>query len=114
MFIFLIIGLLLGALVIIFAVQNIATVAVVFLTWRFEGSLALIVVLAIATGMVISWLLSLSQTMKRNAVISALTRENEMLKGEVVNKKVEVETEKSKLAATNAYIDDIEKNPIHG
>ena len=36
---------------------------------------------------------------------------NNKLKDELVHKEIEVETEKSKAAATNAYIDDLEKNP---
>lgn len=118
MFIFLIIGLLLGALVLIFAVQNIAVVNVVFLTWQFEGSLALIVVLSIAVGMLLSWFLSLPNIFNKQARISKLKREKDTLKDEVEYKKIEVEktkmeveNEKAKLSATNAYIDGLEKRP---
>ncbi len=109
MFLFLIIGLLLGALVIIFAVQNIATVSVVFLTWQFEGSLALILVLAVAAGMVLSALLSIPARMKKRQERTKLATKNEVLTEELTTKKIEVEDEKSKVAATNAYLDDLEK-----
>lgn len=111
MFIFLIIGIIVGALVIIFALQNITTISVVFLSWQFEGSLALILVLALVAGMVISSLLSVPAQMKRRAQILKLKSENRELEEKLTNKKIEVEDEKSKLAATNAYVDDLEKNP---
>ncbi len=111
MFIFLIIGLLLGALVIIFAAQNLAMVSVTFLTWHFEGSLALILVLAVVAGMVMGWLLSLQNIFNKRHQISKLKDTNEKLADELVVKKVEVEEEKSKLEATNAYLDDLERKP---
>jgi|GEM_PF-1916162 len=88
MFIFLIIGLLVGALVIIFAVQNIATVDAVFLTWHFEGSLALILVLAVVAGMIISSLLSLPDSFKKKFQISKLKDTNVKLQDELITKKM--------------------------
>lgn len=111
MFIFLIIGLLLGALVVMFALQNLTTVAVTFLVWEINGSLALVLVIAVFIGMIISWLLGLSQSFKKSAQISRFTRENETLKEDLDTTKIEVESEKNKVAATNAYIDDLEKTP---
>lgn len=111
MFISLILGLLLGAGVIIFAVQNIATTSVVFLVWEFEGSLALMVVLAIAVGMAISWLLSIPGAFNRRIQISRLKSNNEKLADQLTDTKVKVEEEKSKVAATNAYLDKLEKSP---
>ena len=109
MFIFLIIGLLAGALVIVFAAQNTATVSVVFLTWHFEGSLAFIIVLAIVIGVVIGWLLSLQNAIRKRSLVNKLKDTNQKLAQELDVKKVEVEEEKSKVAATNAYLDDLEK-----
>lgn len=110
MFTFLIIGLFVGAFVIIFALQNIATVSVVFLVWQFNGSLALILVLAVFAGMIISWALSLQGISYRKHQINSLKNNNAELTDELDIKKVEVEEEKSKMAATNAYLDDLEKN----
>lgn len=110
MFTFLIIGLLVGALVIIFALQNITTVSVVFLTWQFSGSLALILIFAVFAGMIISWALSLQGISYRKHQINRLKDSNVKLEDELDIKKVEVEEEKSKMAATNAYLDDLEKN----
>jgi uncharacterized integral membrane protein len=38
---------------VIFSVQNAAPVAVAFLSWKFEASLAVIIVLAVVTGILI-------------------------------------------------------------
>ncbi|MES2471115.1 MAG: LapA family protein [Patescibacteria group bacterium] len=111
MLIFLIIGLLLGALVVIFALQNITTVTVAFLAWQFEGSLALILVLAVVAGILISSLLSVPNVIKKSLQLSKLKKHNANLKDELVNKEKEVSVEKNKLDANNAYIDDLEKNP---
>ena len=111
MFIFLIIGLLLGALVVMFALQNLTTVAVTFLVWEINGSLALILVIAVFIGMIISWLLGLSASFKKSAQVSRLTHENENLKRELDATKVEVAVEQNKMAANNAYLDDLEKTP---
>ena len=111
MIIFLIIGLLLGALTIIFALQNITTITVMFLSWQFEGSLALILMLAVGVGIVISALSSLPDVIKKSFQISTLKKHNEKLKDSLIEKSVEVETEKTKLATNNAYLDDLENRP---
>ncbi len=111
MFIFLIIGVLLGAATVVFALQNITTITVVFLNWQFEGSLALIIILAVGVGMLISSLLSLPGAIKKAFQVSSLKRHNETLKSVLSEKEVEVEEEKQKLATTNAYIDDLENTP---
>lgn len=106
MFVFLIIGLLLGGLVVVFSVQNLENITVTFMVWHIEAPVALIVVLAIAVGMIISTLLSLSGVMKRGSQISKLKNKTEVLSDELEQKKREVEEEKNKLAANNAYIDE--------
>ena len=65
-----IVGLILGVIVVIFVLQNVIPVSVVFLGWHFNGSLALILLLAILLGMVISWLLSLPDMLKLSDLMS--------------------------------------------
>jgi len=48
------------ALVTIFSVQNAAPVAVSFLFWRFEASLAIVIFLSVLTGILIAVIYSLS------------------------------------------------------
>lgn len=59
-----IIGIILGAGVVVFVLQNVAAVSVSFLSWQFDGSLALIVILAILLGMIISWLLAIPDLLR--------------------------------------------------
>lgn len=109
MILFLILGLLIGAIAIIFTFQNMATITVMFLVWQFEGSLALIVVLAIAAGMIISMFLSVPENLRKKFQISKLKDRNVELKDELHVTKAEVESEKGKVAANNAYLDELEK-----
>lgn len=59
-----IIGILLGALVVVFVLQNIAAVSVSFLAWQLDGSLAVIVLIAVLVGMIISWLLAIPDMLR--------------------------------------------------
>ena len=52
----LITGLLLGALVVLFIVQNAAVVEIRLLFWTFAMSRALMIFLVLAIGMVLGWL----------------------------------------------------------
>lgn len=108
MILFLIGGLLIGGAVVAFALQNTTTVTVALFSWRFESSLALIIILAIATGALISLLWSLPRNIKKSLQISNLKKRNSKLENELANKKIEVESEKSKVVLNNAYLDDLE------
>ncbi|RUM87595.1 MAG: DUF1049 domain-containing protein [Thermodesulfatator sp.] len=62
---YLILAALLGVLIAAFAIQNAAPVAVRFLVWQFESSLAVIVILSLLAGMVLIFLISLPGRFKR-------------------------------------------------
>lgn len=64
MIIFLIFGLILGALSVIFALQNIVPITVTFLFWQIHGSLALILLLAVLMGVLVCGLLSIPEMMR--------------------------------------------------
>ncbi|MES3031509.1 MAG: LapA family protein [Patescibacteria group bacterium] len=113
---FILLGLLLGAIVIIFALQNSITITVSFLAWQFTGPLTFILLAAVASGLLISSFLSLPDYIRQALRISRLKDKTVKLQETVVEKEIEVEKEKirveeekSKLDATNAYIDDLEK-----
>ncbi len=94
-----------------FALQNITPVTVMFFSWHIEGSLAFIILLAVACGILFSALLSLPDLVKKSFAISKLKKHNNALKDELVTKEMQVEAEKSKLDANNAYLDDLENRP---
>lgn len=79
----LIVGFLLGAAAILFALQNTAVVALTFLGWQFESSLALLVLIALMVGVVISFLVSIPSAVKDSFRIMGLKKENKGLRDEL-------------------------------
>jgi lipopolysaccharide assembly protein A len=67
---FLIVALGLAILTVIFALQNTIPVGVTFLIWKFEGSLALVLMLTFALGVLVSFLVSIPAIVKRRSAIS--------------------------------------------
>jgi uncharacterized integral membrane protein len=63
-----IIGIILGAVVIIFILQNMLPVTVSFFSWETTGSLAVLLILAIIAGMIISWLLAIPQMIRQSSL----------------------------------------------
>ena len=62
-----------------FAMQNSVPATVVFLIWRFDGSLAMILLLALALGAVIVGLVSTPATLRSKWVIKRQRKEIESL-----------------------------------
>lgn len=108
MIIFLIVGLLIGGVVVSFALQNTTMVTVALFSWRVESSLALIIILAMVIGALIGLLWLLPGSIKKTFQISNLKKQNIKLENELANKKIELESEKSKAVANNAYLNDLE------
>lgn len=97
-----IIGIVIGGAVVIFALQNLAPVSVTFLNWSFEGSIAVIVLISLLAGIVITLLFSLSTYISSMMSESKLRRHNKSLKNEL-------EEHKDKLNQANQRNMDIEK-----
>ncbi len=83
----LIFGVLLGAVTVIFALQNIAVITVSFFTWQITGSLALILMTAVAAGAVIALLLVLPETARNYFRYKKLVKENSNLAEELRKQK---------------------------
>lgn len=79
----LLLGFLLGAAALLFALQNTEVVALSFLGWQFESSLALLVLAALTTGVVISILASIPSLIGSSLRIMSLKKENRRLAEEV-------------------------------
>lgn len=75
----LIFGLIVGALAVMFALQNIFPVTVTFLTWHVTSSLAVLIALSVLVGIVIFALLSIPESIKNSFAISRLRTENKKL-----------------------------------
>lgn len=75
----LILGFLLGAAALLFALQNTAVVALSFLGWQFQSSLALLILIAFATGVIVSLLVSIPAAVRDSFRIMGLKKENRRL-----------------------------------
>jgi uncharacterized integral membrane protein len=81
--IFLLIAILVAALAVIFAVQNTEVVTVDFLFWCFQGSLALILLVALAAGAIASSLASIPSMFRAHRLSGSLQRKVEELEAEL-------------------------------
>lgn len=97
MIVFLIAGLLIGGAAVAFVLQNITPITVTFFVWKFNGSLAMVILSAIFSGALVSTLVSLPRAIKKSLQISNLTKQNSKLEKELANKKIEVESEPPKV-----------------
>lgn len=79
----LLLGFLLGAAALLFALQNTEVVALRFLGWQFESSLALLVLAALTTGVLINILASIPSFIDSSLKIMNLKKENRRLVEEV-------------------------------
>ncbi|MDD4989230.1 MAG: LapA family protein [Candidatus Pacebacteria bacterium] len=79
MLILFILGLLLGGVAVLFALQNVAIVTVTFFNWQLEGSLAVILLLAVSAGIVIMLLLILPGAIDNYFSYRRLQKENNKL-----------------------------------
>jgi uncharacterized integral membrane protein len=80
---FLILGVLLGAVSIIFILQNVEPVTVSFFAYSLSGSLALILFLALFSGIVITILILLPSFVNDSFLVSRLQKQNKDLADEL-------------------------------
>jgi len=66
----LIVAIIVAILAVVFALQNAVPIKVSFLTWRFESSLALVLLITLALGILMSLLVSVPSMIKRRKMIS--------------------------------------------
>lgn len=76
MLILFILGLLLGSVAVMFSLQNISAVTVSFFSWQLEGSLATILLLAIASGVLVCLLILLPGAIKTTMQLRRLKKDN--------------------------------------
>lgn len=71
MILFLVVSLLIALFAVIFALQNPASVTVIFLRWKFESSLALILLSTFALGVILGLVTLVTALVRRNWIISS-------------------------------------------
>ena len=77
----------LGATTIVFALQNISVVTVSFFAWEITGSLSLVLLLAVTSGVLIAMLLLLPEFISNHFRHKSLTEENKRLKEDLEKQK---------------------------
>ncbi len=111
MIILFVLGLLLGAVAVVFAWQNIAVVTVTFFSWQINGSLAIIIELSILSGIIIVLLLVLPKSISN--YINNKKLKNEILRlEEELRKQRELTHFAKHTPPTEAEIEKIEESAI--
>ncbi len=113
MIILFILGLLLGAVSVIFALQNVEVITVNFFSWQLTGSLALILSLAISSGVVVAILLILPESIKNYFRYKKLEKETKNL-AEELRKQKELTHFAHKIPPTPEEISKIEQGVSAG
>ena len=75
----LIVAIIVAILAVVFALQNAVPITVSFLTWRFESSLALVLLITLALGIIMSLLVSVPSMIKRKRMISGQKKKSREL-----------------------------------
>lgn len=84
MALFLIIGLIIGAVSVVFVLQNIQPITVAFFSWQLDGSLSVILLAALLCGMLIAVLILLPSIIKAEWRIRKLVKENKKLESDLM------------------------------
>lgn len=110
--IFILLALLIAGLAIVFALQNLATVTVSFFFWSFQGSLALVLLLTLAAGVLISLFASLPGlvrgrwiTVSQKRKLSTLETDRNELKRKAEEAEKEVKVLEEQLASYSAALE---------
>ena len=82
---FLILGAILGAVSVVFVLQNITPITVTFFAWHIEGSLALVLFLALASGMLFTILMLVPGFIRDEFRLASLKKRNKQLEAEVAS-----------------------------
>jgi putative membrane protein len=91
MLIFVLLALIILLLAVIFALQNTVAVTISFLFWQFHGSLALVLLVALAAGLVISFLAYLPYLIRGNLSARKLHKHVAELESELSDHKRRME-----------------------
>ena len=107
--IFLFIALLIMLVAIVFAVQNTEPTQVQFLAWEFEGSLALVLLLALAAGALISYLVSLPSKLRDKWTIRSQGKKIDQLETSLDKSQTQLEESQGKLAEAEKEEVEVDK-----
>jgi uncharacterized integral membrane protein len=114
--IFLIFALIIALLAVIFAIQNVAIVSISFFAWHIQGSLAVVLLVALGAGVLISILVSIPGIVKRGwnsasskKKFSSLETERDQLKSKVAEISADRDRYLKKVEESEKEIADLEE-----
>jgi len=94
-----IVGVILAILLAVFALQNNVAVAVSFLFWRFESTLALVLLFSLAVGVITVVLVTIPANWRRRGTLSRQRKELTELQNKLEEQKQKIATLEENLAA---------------
>lgn len=97
--IFLVLALIVAIVAVIFALQNPATVTVSLLFWQFDGSLALVLLVSLTAGVLISLLVSVPAVIRRSRGAPADRRTIETLRSQLAERDQQIKDLEARLSA---------------
>lgn len=97
--VFLFVALGVALVAVMFALQNIVPVTVTFLTWTFEGSLALVLFAALIVGALVSVLASVPTVVKGKWAAAGLKKRIAALEAELKDTRVKLEATRTRTSA---------------
>jgi putative membrane protein len=114
--VFIIFALIIAVIAVIFALQNIAAVTVTFFFWSFHGSLALVLLLSVAAGVLISLLASLPGLIRARLTVASQRKKLAVLESErsentrkTEEAEKEVKTMEEQLASLSAALEQAQE-----
>jgi len=111
--VFLYFGLFISILAILFAIQNNDPVTVSFIIWKFTGSLALILLITMAAGALISSLISIPNNVKARLTSRNLKKKIDQLENTIQELKGNIEEQNSELQESFETIKQLQLQPIN-
>ena len=104
---FLILALIIVALAVIFAVQNTAVITVSFFFWTYNGSLAIVLLVALCAGALISALFSLPSLLKDKWTIRSHKKKLSDMESSLAEHKSRLDEAQKKLQAAVAPPEEV-------
>ena len=113
----LILGIIVAIVAVVFALQNNLPVVVAIALWRFEGSLALVLLVSLGLGALIAGLLSSPSVIKRQWALGRLRKQIADLERQLAGQQLrnrELEAELARVSPTPAGAAPVQEKPYVG
>ena len=101
MIISLILGVVLGAALVVFVLQNVAIVTVTFISWQITGSLALVLLASIISGVIVTLLILLPSLIRNDFYLASLKREKRTVEDRLAHAQSDIANLKAGIVRTN-------------